>query len=525
MKYSISIFFIYFLLYNKRSYSIIVLPFQINELKEREVYDDEEENDAELNYSVNDYFSDFIQADYYSSIFLGEKNIQILARISIDNSTFILSEEECNRKSIENAENYLIMTRNSYKIGLTTSYKNISKFNNSLTNYKNGGIISENFSFYNTTKLKCHPLSYDNYYSDKDIDSKININEFKIMVEEFNQNKMCAIVGLGKPHYNNNDEINFINELKKSELINNYYFTYKFIISNSGELIIGGLPHEYYNNTKFSKGYKEFQFVKINSNSGNDYNLPWSLLFNKIYLEDKNNTKYTIQTNAKSYILPHLGFIIGTTKYKELISKHYFTPLINQGICQLQKVNNKLINNNILNLKNNYFDIFTCDSSKIKDIHKSSFPYLKFQNNDLDYTFYFFFHYLFIESYGNYYFSVIFPEDNYPNDKWYLGIQFLKKYQFIFNHDSKTIGFYNDNLQEKNSTNKENNFFSKNYKLIIQIAVVGILIMLIVVAFLIGTKMNKQRKKRANELTDDNYEYFNNGKEKNENNENMDLGI
>ena len=125
MKYSISIFFIYFLLYNKRSYSIIVLPFQINELKEREVYDDEEENDAELNYSVNDYFSDFIQADYYSSIFLGEKNIQILARISIDNSTFILSEEECNRKSIENAENYLIMTRNSYKIGLTTSYKNI----------------------------------------------------------------------------------------------------------------------------------------------------------------------------------------------------------------------------------------------------------------------------------------------------------------------------------------------------------------------------------------------------------------
>ena len=37
--------------------------------------------------------------------------------------------------------------------------------------------------------------------------------------------------------------------------------------------------------------------------------------------------------------------------------------------------------------------------------------------------------------------------------------------------------------------------------------------------------MNKQRKKRANELTDDNYEYFNNDKENKENNENMDLGI
>ena len=135
-------------------------------------------------------------------------------------------------------------------------------------------------------------------------------------MEGFNQNKMCALIGLGKLHYNNNEEIIFINELKKAGVINNYYFTYKFISSSSGEVIIGGLPHEYYNNSKFSKDYKEFQYVKINSNSGNDYNLPWSLLFNKIYLEDKNNTKFTSQTNVKSYILPHLGFIIGTTQYK-----------------------------------------------------------------------------------------------------------------------------------------------------------------------------------------------------------------
>ena len=49
-------------------------------------------------------------------------------------------------------------------------------------------------SFYNTTKLKCHPLSYDNYY-DKEIDSQINISEFRIMIEEFSQNSMCGIIG------------------------------------------------------------------------------------------------------------------------------------------------------------------------------------------------------------------------------------------------------------------------------------------------------------------------------------------
>lgn len=512
MKYINSLTILYYFLYIKNIYSIIVLPYQVSELREE---------DAKLEYSSKDFISDFIQTDYYSSLFLGDKNMRILARISSDNNTFILSEEECDRKSMENAQSYLIMTRNSYKLGLTESYKNFSMFNNSMTNYKNGGIITEIFSFYNTTKLKCHPLSYVQY-QDKDVDTQINVTEFKIMVEDFNQKKMCAIVGLGKPHYNNDEEINFINELKKSGIIDNYYFTYKFITSSSGEVIIGGLPHEYYNNSKL---YKEYQFLKINSNSANDYNLPWSILFNKIYVEDKNNSKFIVQNNAKSYIVPSLGFIIGTTQYKKLILEHYFNPLINEGKCQLERINNILMNNDILNLKNSYFDIFSCDANKIKDIHKSSFPYLRFQLNDFDFTFYFFFYYLFFEFKERHYFLVLFPEDDYSNDAWYLGLPFLRRYQFIFNHDSKTIGFYNENLKEKNITNDKNKSFNVNYKIIILIVTIILIIGLIYAAFKIGFNMSKQRKKRANELTDDNFEYFSKDKENVENNPNLDLGI
>ena len=374
-----------YFIYLKPIYSIIVLPFQISELRE---------DFAKNDYSTNDFISDFIQKDYYSSIFLGEKNFRILARISSDNNIFILSEGECDRKSVENAQSYLIMTRNTYKLGLTETYKNFSKFNNYLTNYKNGGIITELFSFYNTTKLKCHPLSYD-INQDKDLDTQININEFKILVEEFNPKKMCALVGLGKPHINSSEEINFINELKKTGLINNYYFTYKFITTSSGEVIIGGLPHEYYNN---SKQYKEFQFLKINSNSANDDNLPWSIVFNKIYLEDKNNSKFIIQTKVKSYLVPSLGFIIGTLQYKKLIKEHYFNALINEGKCQLERVNNILVNNDKINLKNNYFDVFSCDAIKIKDNHKALFPYLRFQQNNLDFTFFFSFIVCFLNS-------------------------------------------------------------------------------------------------------------------------------
>ena len=470
----------------KRINSIIVIPFKISEL---------DEDNAKFYYTTNDYFTDFIQPDYYSSLNIGEKNMRILARISPDNNTFFLSEEECKRKSIENAQDYGIMTRNSYRFSQSLSYKNISQF-------KNGGIISENFLFYNTTKLKCHPLSYDTYL-DKEIDSQINISEFKIMIEEYTQNSMCGVIGLGKPKVNVNDEIYFITELKRNKLIDNYYFTYQFITSSSGDVIIGGLPHEYYNN---SKSYKEFQFIKINSNSANENNYPWSILFNKIYLENKNKTIINIQNNVKSYLLTNLGFIIGTTQYKKIIMKNYFDSLISEGICSLEKINN----NKIFGLNNEYFEMFSCDSNKIKDIHRDSFPYLKFQQNDMEFTFFLFFHYLFKEFKEKYYFLVIFPDENYSNNNWYLGLPFLRRYQFIYNYDYKTIGFYNENLKEKNETekNKKSNFLKSNYKIFIQVGIIVLFIILIILAFIFGKKLAIQRKKRANELNDDNYEYF-----------------
>ena len=66
-------------------------------------------------------------------------------------------------------------------------------------------------------------------------------------------------------------KINLI--IKKKNLIDNYYFTYKVVTSSSWDVILGGLPHEYFNNSKL---YKEFQFTKINSNSVNENNFPWS---------------------------------------------------------------------------------------------------------------------------------------------------------------------------------------------------------------------------------------------------------
>jgi hypothetical protein len=197
------IFLFLLFLYIEKVSLIIVLPFQVSELRE---------DDAKNNYTTKDFFSDFFQPDFYSSLNISQKDIKILTRISLDNYTFFLSEDECKRKSFENAQNYLITTRNGYYLNQSLSYKNISKFNNNLTNYKNGGIITETFTFYNTTKLSCQYLSYDDK-NDKDIDSKINLQDIKMIIEEFTQNKKCAVIGLGKPRINLNEGINFINEL------------------------------------------------------------------------------------------------------------------------------------------------------------------------------------------------------------------------------------------------------------------------------------------------------------------------
>lgn len=83
----------------------------------------------------------------------------------------------------------------------------------------------------------------------------------------------------------------------------------------------------------------------------------------------------------------------------------------------------------------------------------------------------------------------------------------------VFDYDNKQIGLYTK-LFEDFSENNDN----KNYLLIISFMVIGGLVIIIIVLsfILIKCYLNLPRKKRANELKDDNYEYEENqDKEKN----------
>ena len=74
------------------------------------------------------------------------------------------------------------------------------------------------------------------------------------------ENKYCILIGLNSPNIKYNEQINFINELKRLNIINDYSWTFHFFSSGAGQLIIGGLPHEYFNNSQL---YQKKQYIKI----------------------------------------------------------------------------------------------------------------------------------------------------------------------------------------------------------------------------------------------------------------------
>ena len=85
----------------------------------------------------------------------------------------------------------------------------------------------------------------------------------------------------------------------------------------------------------------------------------------------------------------------------------------------------------------------------------------------------------------------------------------MRKYPFIFDYDKKTINFPNIyNIKKLKNSNEKENSFIVYFKIII-------IIFLIIIGIIFGVLIGKyfwhnNRKKRANELDDDDFEYINN---------------
>ena len=280
---------------------------------------------------------------------------------------------------------------------------------------------------------------------------------------------------------------NFINELKRINIINDYIFTIKYTEKNSGNIIIGELPHNYninYQKEDYKDTYADF--------SENDYT--WKLKLDKIYIAEENSDDKTdVEEYAYGYFRIEKNIIEGTEKYRQALLKSFMIELINKELC--------------FELTSSIYYSYYCK----KEVDISKMKNLYFYNKKLDYTFELTYKDVFYynEYDGYQYLLIVFSVDTEDddigyNEYWILGEPIFKKYQFIFNKNSKRIGLYTNINNKKN--NKGISFWKKNKWYLILIILLVILCGVLGYMLFIFWKRRPKRKKIANEL-DDEFDY------------------
>ena len=456
----------------------ILLPFSISQ-----------ENNLNNIYNSDAFIKTYFYKNIILNFLLGDPPQTINGIILNDNVCFELKNQENISKSI---------SEDSFE----------SKYS---PKYSSSFWLINKILFFQWQKTSYMTIGFD-YFSLSNDNEKYNISFLFQMTKEKNislndiiDKEYIAKISLNKPLYYTSYECpNFITEIKTKANLEKYTFSFEFSNDNKGILIVGDELYNY-NNKKYYKSQL------MNSYSNEEY----SIYFNDIIVNHKinNNQNKNISFNGTyGYLSFNLGVIIGTKEYKEVIDNVFFDELISNKICQRDIV--------IFNSSQNYY-VYNCISDKL---NIKLFPKLFFVSKNYLYDFELNNDNLFVKLNNKYYFLIIFKANNdLKNIKgfWILGQPFIKKYSFTLNVDAKIIGFYNKNLpidkeelqnyDISDNKNRRNNIIKKIFLILLLIIfIVGMMI----ITFFLGMKIKEERKKRANELKDDNYEYFSQPKEK-----------
>ena len=449
---------------------------------------------------------------------------------------FIFSSLIINILLVNIINSYYIFPFKVFKPNLSDLYKihsNLSKeeiflnYTNSISIYTLIKIDdSRIYEMFFQSRGKCSFLTNDSCISNINNFPKqthINTNISKIFEEIENNSKyiipnkcMSGIIGLALPGYTSKSTcLPIINEIKENDnTIKSQVWSIKYYNSSEnkdydGEIIIGIEPHGYEPSI-----YKESDYFTIYNHISEDYyNDEWaptyiafSLEFEKVYFYN-GSTDDIIEMTTSYSKEAELEFDLGMIKcpfvYLMLIKTHFFQDYIDSNVCQE------------IEFSENYYT-FVCDKNKlnikVEEFYKL-YPSIYFFSVHLNYTFSLKGEDLFLEKDDKLYYLIFSKNENVNN--WRLGQIFLKKYYFTFNQEKKQIGFYIKNLKEEKQENAENNNNTNNdnkinYNVIILIVVVILLIFEIGFAIYCVNKkcLGNNRRKRANELTDDNYDYL-----------------
>ena len=383
------------------------------------------------------------------------------------------------------------LTNNLFYIA---SYRSISKIKFNQHNSSTYKKISNETLYPHISKLIEGVLSSDYIYFNETNNEKYNIAFISGLETEKDNSGGLIGLSLDDPTRKKYNNYSFIQELKKVKIIKDYYFIIKYINNFSSNLIIGDLPHKY-DNTYNINNYKDiYSDVKTNE-------IIWNLKFDKIYTVNSSNSSNirNIDERINVYFIIELNVIEGTENYRYDFLNTFYKE--NKNLC-------------FEVLSDNYYTYYCNDKVDISKLKN-----LNFFNQELNYTFELSYNDLFFynEKDGNYYFLIIFKdysEEDYPIYSWKLGEPIFKKYEIFFNKDNKKIGIYipGDNKEKEKETESETKYeeeqiwWSRNKWYVILIIILVLLFIGLSVTIFLYIK-NRPRKKIANELNDDDYEY------------------
>ena len=358
--------------------------------------------------------------------------------------------------------------------------------------------VSEKTIYFTISNIKEGLFSSDNFYFNENPNDKREIN-FILGIDTDKGNE-GGLIGLNIQDIDTKkyEKYNFINILKNKRYIKDYYFTIKYNDnSNSGNLIIGDLPHNYNNsyNIKYFKDTYISMFTDV---------LTWNINLDSIYVADNalSENKKIIGERIYGYFKIEQGMILGTERYREYILNNFMTENIDKKLC--------------FEVKSTFYFSYYCKKEVDLSKFKSLFIYIK----ELGFTFELTYNDLFYSNNdGNNYFLVYFnteynEEEEYSNSFfWVFGEPFLKKYNLVFNQETKRIGLYtnmnfgNDNNNNDDEDNSENkSFWARNKWYIILIIILIIVCAGLGFMIFLYKKVLPKRKKCANEL-DDEFDY------------------
>ena len=461
------------------------------------------------NYIVMPFKSYFPKYDYSTNVNKALINSWIRRKLYLD----IENKSGQKLQMILNSNEPKMHTREVVAV-IRTDEKYYEPYNRKDSNICTFNYLDSN-NYELTTEFKYQFYSIQNTCFAKEkiyIYKDFNLKEKELFDIEFihscNETQICFFAGFQITENIADKSINLFHQINNSIHSNSFSWALNFTSPDEGVLIFGDIINN--NKLDFYNDNIEDNYISLGVSAYSLDSITWKLMFEKVIFGD-----YVIKSDSEIY------FFMNFQNRYITVPKQYFYDIKNKYlllneidpdtgdmkfICHEEET--EFFFHTIYCNKKEYLEL-TDNYKKLPDLNLFGYRFginITFTPQDL-----------FIEKGDYVYFYIAY--DSHNDEDWNIGTIFEEKYLTVFENYEKRLHFLKkgDKKKDKDEENKENEGDEGNdgdgkndtFKISIIIILVVIISALIFgyLGIFYGKKIYQIRRKKANELNDDGYDY------------------